>query len=193
MKKTSKHPDVSGPQSVAPFIKLHNGEETIKIGFTDQKISPHAGLASFIAFLHWHRLKDLLARVMPQRTSPNATPSADLAVGFMLGILAGAKKLAHCAHLRADRVLPGLLGIERLGSQSALSRFLQCFRSAQMNTKCFEALWRWALERLTTRPGVTRWIWIPPACCMRTLYRREACARGIPSTASSAVFTRYWA
>lgn len=138
---------------MAAGIKLHNGEETINLGFTNQKISPHAGLASFAGFLHWHHFKDVLTRALPLRTSPNATPSADLALGFMVGVLAGARKLTQCAYLRADRLLPGLLGIQRFGSQSALSRFFQGFRCAQLNSQCFAQLWRWGLERLSSRPG----------------------------------------
>lgn len=132
-------------------IKLHNGREAIEIGFTSQKISPHAGLSAFVAFLHWHRFKGLLEKALPARTSPNATSAADLALGFMIGILSGSKKLAHCAYLRADRLLPSLLGIRRFGSQSALSRFFKSFHTARGNTLSFEALWRWGLERLSSR------------------------------------------
>jgi len=100
-----QHSDVSAPQTVTEFIKLHNGQETIRIGFPEQRISAHAGLSAFGSFLHWHRLGDKLRGWLPQRTSPNATPMPDLALGFVTGILAGAKKLTHVAHLRADPLL----------------------------------------------------------------------------------------
>src|SRR6185503_986595 len=112
-----------------------------------------AGLSAFASFLHWHRFKSILSTALPLRTSPNATSGADLALGFMVGILAGAKKLAQVAHLRRDVVLPGLFGLERFGSQSAFSRFFKGFQSAQENTACFDRLWRWCLERLPSRPG----------------------------------------
>jgi hypothetical protein len=153
MQKHSQHADASAPQSVTSFIKLHNGQESIKIGFTNQKVSPHAGLTAFAAFLHWHRFKLLLEKSLPRRTSPNATSPADLALGFIIGILSGGKKLAHCAYLRADCLLPSLLGIARFGSQSALSRFFKSFSSARLNSVCFEPLWRWGLERLSSRAG----------------------------------------
>jgi hypothetical protein len=151
MKKTTKHPDVSGPQTVTNFIKVHNGQETIQIGFTDQRISAHAGLSAFGSFLHWHSFRSLLGRYLPQRTSPNATAAQDLGLGFITGILAGAKKLSQVAHLRQDPLLPELLGIERIGSQSAYSRFFQGFKSAPANTQCFGRLWRWSLDRLRAR------------------------------------------
>jgi hypothetical protein len=69
VKTTNKHPDASGPQTVDAFIRLHNGDQTINLGFTDQKISPHAGLASFAAFLHWHHFKEILETALPIRTS----------------------------------------------------------------------------------------------------------------------------
>jgi hypothetical protein len=151
MKKPTQHPDVSGPQTVTGFIKAHNGKETIRIGFTRQRISPRAGLCAFGGFLHWHRLGQLLSGWLPRRISPNATPMKDLALGFMTGILAGARKLTHVAHLRGDPLVPQLLGIEGIGSQSAYSRFFQCFKSAPANSQCFGRFWRWGLERLRAR------------------------------------------
>src|SRR5580765_7924749 len=54
MQKQTRHTDVSAPQSVTDFIQIQTAEKSIKIGFTDRKISPHAGLSAFAAFLHWH-------------------------------------------------------------------------------------------------------------------------------------------
>lgn len=149
--KTTKHADVSAPQTVTEVIKVHNGEETIQIGFTAQKISPHAGLSPFASFLHWHRFGALLKGCLPQRTSPNAIPPEDLGLGFIAGVLAGAKKLTQVAYLRRDPLLPDLLGIESIGSQSAFSRFFQGFKSAPDNGQRFGGLWRWCLERLSAR------------------------------------------
>jgi hypothetical protein len=39
MKKTTQALDVSSPQTVTDFIKVHEGQRAIKIRFTDQKIS----------------------------------------------------------------------------------------------------------------------------------------------------------
>lgn len=133
------------------FIKAHNGRETIRIGFTNQLISPRAGLSVFGSFLHWHRFGEVLSKGLPTRTSPNATPMPDLALGFISGILAGAKKLTQVAHLRQDPLLPELSGIEGIGSQSAYSRFFQCFTSAPANSQCFGGFWRWCLDRLASR------------------------------------------
>ena len=151
MKKQTKHSDVSVPQTVTNFIKVHNGQETIQIGFTEQRISAHAGLSAFAGFLHWHRFRSVLKGFLPKRTSPNARRVEDLGLSFMTGILSGAKKLAQVAHLRADPLLPQLLGIEGVGSQSAYSRFFQSFKNGPANTECFGGLWRWCVERLAGR------------------------------------------
>ncbi len=154
MKKACKHPDVSGPQSVTEFIKLFTGTNTIQIGFTDQRVSGWAGLAPFASFLHWHRFGALLANWLPhRRTSPNALAPADLALGFLIGLLAGAKKLAQVAYLRRDVLIGPLLQIERLASQASYSRFFQGFDGAACNLQTFRPIWRWGLDRLRTRPG----------------------------------------
>ena len=147
-----KHADESGPQPVTDFIKLHHGQETIQIGFTDQKVSGHGGLATFAGFLRWHRFADRLAKWLPhQRTSPNALAPADLALGFLTAILAGASKLAQVAYLRRDVLVPALLEISRIGSQSTYSRFFQRFNGAAANLRCFSAAWHWCLDRLSSR------------------------------------------
>lgn len=152
-KKTNTHLDESSPQTVTEFIEVDNGQNAIKIGFTDQKVSPHAGLSTFASFLHWHGWKGVLEKVLPVRTSPNARPATEVALSFMVGILAGAKKLAQVGYLQGDRVLPRLLGIERMASPYSLSRYFQKFKNAFHNTLCFGPLWRWCVEQLPSRAG----------------------------------------
>ena len=153
MKKTHTHADESAPQTVTEFININDGKKAIKIGFTDQKISPHAGLSTFASFLHWHGLKARIEKLVPQRRSNNGPPAVDLVLSFMVGILAGARKLAHVGFLRGDAVLPALLGIKKMVSQSALSRYFQKFTSAYQNNGCFGPLWHWCLKQLPSRPG----------------------------------------
>lgn len=153
MKKQSKLLDVSSPQTVTDLINVSDGQKTIKIGFTDQKISPRAGLSPYGAFLQWLGWKSKLDEVLPERTSPNASSASDVAMSFMAAILAGAKKLAHVTALVGDPVMPATLGIQKVASPSALSRYFGRFESAMGNNRCFGPLWRWCLERLSSRPG----------------------------------------
>lgn len=153
MKKHALHTDVSVPQTVTGFIKLTTAQEAIQIGFTDQRVSPRAGLAAFAGFLHWHNVPALLSKLLPHRPrSNNASTPSDTALGFIAGILAGACKLVQVATLRADQGLAKLLRVERLPSQSTLTRFFQIFDGAAVNLRTFDPLWRWCLERLSSRP-----------------------------------------
>lgn len=96
----------------------------------------------------------MLASCLPQRpTSNNALRPVDIALGFVAGVLAGARKLVQVAHLRADPGLPAMLEIKRVASQSTLSRFFGKFDGAATNLRTFDPMWRWCLQRLTSRPG----------------------------------------
>ena len=153
MKKQSTPTREPAHQTVTGFIKLENGQEAIQIGFTDQKVSGRAGLLSFAGFLHWHRFADLLARLLPPLASNHQIPLADLALGFIAGILAGAQKLAQVAHLRTDIMVPTIFAIQRIGSQSSFTRFFQRFQNMGQNLATFRPLWRFAMERLSTLKG----------------------------------------
>ncbi len=69
----------------------------------------------------------------------------------MHGLLGEARKLTHVAYFRRDPLVPELLGIRRVPSQSTLSRFFAGFGSAGANLSCFRPLWRWAMQRLPSR------------------------------------------
>jgi|SRR5215470_206123 len=154
MKNKSKHTDESATQSVAKSIfRIPTLEAPVQIGFTDQKVTAHAGLSAFAGFLQWHKLALLLRRVLPQGSSPNSYRAEDVALGYMAGILSGAKKLAQVAFLRRDPALAKLLEIEAISSQPTLSRFFGRFKGVALNTRVFGGLWQWCLERLPTLGG----------------------------------------
>ena len=69
MKKSSaKHENHAAHQTVTEeFITVPTGSESIRIGFTDQKISGRAGISTFSAFMGWHRFGDLLCKLLPDR------------------------------------------------------------------------------------------------------------------------------
>src|SRR5260370_35689582 len=105
MIKLAKATDESAHQTVPEFIKLQTPDETIQIGFTDQKVSGRAGLLTFASFLHWHRFGDLLARVLPRfKKRRRGYQPFEYGLGFIVGLLAGCKKLTRGRPLRADAV-----------------------------------------------------------------------------------------
>jgi len=152
MKNKPKQTDVSAPQSVTSFIKLKTDSKSIQIGFTEQRVTPHGGLMSFAAFLQWHRLHELLKEWLPAGPrSGRGIEWPDLALGFVAGLLEGARKLVQVAFLRRDPALPTMLGIECIGSQSTFTRFFQGFSGAGINQKTFHRIWHWCLDRLPSR------------------------------------------
>jgi len=142
-------------QTVAPKIQFQSAQKSIQIEFTDQQLSPHAGTAAFWSFLHGSGWISLLEKHLPHPLprSNNCLQPLCKALGFIHGLLCGAKKLTQVAYLRRDPMVPEMVGIKRVPSQSVLSRFFQGFGSAGANLRCFRALFQWCLERLPSRPG----------------------------------------
>ena len=122
----------------------------MRIGFTDQRLTAHGGLAVWTRFITERGLREQLRTVLPHApTSPNAYDPCDTALGFIGGILCGADKLARVAHLAHDPAVAEVLGIEAIPSQSTLSRFFaRCGRGA---AEGLSGLHRWALEELPER------------------------------------------
>jgi hypothetical protein len=142
-------------QTVASKIQFQSANKSIQIEFTDQKLSPHAGTSAFWSFLHGCGWIGLLEKSLPHPLpkSNNCLQPLCKALGFIQGLLCGAKKLTHVAYLRRDPMVPEMVGIKRVPSQSVLSRFFQGFRSAGANLACFRSLFGWCLERLPSRKG----------------------------------------
>jgi len=139
-------------QTVTEVLKVPFGRKSIQIRTTDQRLSGHAGQSTFWAYFHRVKFREVLAGSLPHRpTSPNAMKPCEIALGFVAGVLAGADKLARVAWLRADPVLPALLDVRRMVSQSTLTRFFQGFGGAAVNLRCFDPLWRWCMDRLPSR------------------------------------------
>jgi hypothetical protein len=141
--------------TVAPRIQFKSGPKSIQIEFTDQKLSPHAGTATFGSFLHGSGWIPLLEKCLPHplpKSNHHLQPLCQ-ALGFIQGLLCGAKKLTPVAYLRRDPMVPERLGIKRVPSQSVLTRFFQGFPSAGRNLPCFRQLFGWCLDRLPSRRG----------------------------------------
>jgi hypothetical protein len=132
------------------MIKFQSAGQSIQIEFTDQQLSPQAGTATFWSFLHQSGWGELVGRCLPHPvpTSNNALPPLAKVFSFVQGLLCGAKKLTHVAYLRRDPMMPALLGIKRVPSQSTFTRFFQGFTSAGKNLACFRPLFAWAMARL---------------------------------------------
>jgi hypothetical protein len=153
MKKTQSSGTRPDHQKVAGTFEFKSNGKAITIGFTDQQLSPHAGSALFWAWLRpldWCRsLAAALPHPLP--TSNHQILPLEKALAFMHGLLCDARKLTQVAYLRRDPLVPELLGIRRVASQSVLTRFFQGFTSAGGNLRCFRPLWHWGMNRLPSR------------------------------------------
>jgi hypothetical protein len=129
---------------VSVDISTAKGKETIRIGFTDQRLTAYGGLALWSQFLHKKGFRERLAAVLPQEpTSPNAYDPTDIGLGFVGGILCGADKLSRVSWLAQDAAVAEVMGIEAVPSQSTLTRFFRGF--SQQSNDGMNALNRWIL------------------------------------------------
>ncbi len=153
MKTTQSSGTRPDHQTVAGTFEFKSNGKATAIGFTDQQLSPHAGSALFWGWLRpldWcQRLAAALPHPLP--LSSNKLLPLEKALAFMHGLLCDARKLTQVSCLRRDPLVPELLGITRVASQSVLTRFFQGFTSAGDNLRCFRPLWHWCLDRLPSR------------------------------------------
>jgi hypothetical protein len=153
MKSTQSKGDGPVHQTVAGGFEFKSGGKTIAVEFTDQRLSPHAGSATFWGWLRPAGWVERLGAALPHPApcSNNHLPPLAKALAFCHGLLCEARKLTHVAYLRRDPLVPELLGIRRVASQSSLSRFFAGFGSAGENLRCFRGLWQWGMARLPSR------------------------------------------
>jgi hypothetical protein len=131
MKNSSSQPRPEAHQTVRLNIDTKDNSSSIRICFTDQRLTAHGGMIVWSHFLHQKRFRQQLREVLPHApTSPNAYDPADVALGYMGGILCGADKLSRVAWLQSDPAIASVLGIEAVASQSTLSRFFEIFRQS---------------------------------------------------------------
>jgi hypothetical protein len=130
--KATEAADSADNQTVRVKVERAQGVASMRIGFTDQRLTAHGGLAAWSAYLAEVGLRGRLRAALPHAPrSGNAYDPTDTALGFLGGVLCGADKLAQVAHLAHDPALPEVLGIEAVPSQSTLSRFFAaCGRGA---------------------------------------------------------------
>ena len=134
MKEPTQLPRPEANQTVRLNIDTKDTTASIRISFTDQRLTAHGGMIVWSHFLHQKRLRNQLRDVLPHApTSPNAYDPTDVALGYWGGILCGADKLSRVAWLQSDPASAQVLGIEAVASQSTLSRFFAAFSQRTCN------------------------------------------------------------
>ena len=128
-------------------IDTKDRSSSIRISFTDQRLTAHGGMVVWSHFLHQKAFRKQLREVLPHcPSSPNAYDPTDIALGYVGGILCGADKLSRVAWLQSDPAVSEVLGIEAVPSQSTLSRFFDVF--GQKSCNALNRLHRQAIHSL---------------------------------------------
>jgi len=90
-----------------------------------------------------------VAEAMPfSYASPNAIPLADTLCAFLVSLILGASRFAHCDWLRFDSALHAMLGIVRFPGNDAILRFFGRFTQGRIEA-FFRPLSRWLVGLLT--------------------------------------------
>jgi hypothetical protein len=149
-RKQDSEPRQEADQTVRLQIDTKDHYPSIRISFTDQRLTAHGGMIVWSHFLHQKRFRKTLQEHLPhQPTSPNAYTPTDIGLGFLGGILAGADKLSRVAWLQSDPAVAEVLGIEAVASQPTLSRFFGAF--TQKSCSALGGLYTKALFALPSR------------------------------------------
>ena len=82
--------------------------------------------------------------------SPNAIPAGETFTAFLVSVVAGARRFAHTARLRADEALHTLLGMTRFPSDDTIRNLFKRFRQSLV-VQFYEPLWAWQLARVPQR------------------------------------------
>jgi hypothetical protein len=123
------------------------GEAKLVLDETPKAISPFGGLASFISFLGQIGFAREVQQHLPfaEPASNNAIPLAHSLTAFLMSVVVGARRFAHCEWLRADRVLHAMLGLARFPSDDTIRNFFLRFGQADIEA-FWRPLWRWLLR-----------------------------------------------
>lgn len=133
------------------FAPLAGGRHLL-LTSTAKAITPFAGLASFIAWLRQIGFLDQAAGHLPfSYASPNAIPLAHTFTSFLLAVVVGASRFAHCDWLRFDGALHAMLGFRRFPGDDAILRFFGRFTQGHVEA-FFRPLFGWLLALLKQPP-----------------------------------------
>ena len=125
------------------------GQAKLILDETPKAITPFGGLVSFLTFLGQIGYPQEVQQRLPfaAPTSNNAIPLAHTLTAFVVAVVTGARRFAHCQWLRADHGLHALLGLERFPGDDTIRNFFLRFTQAQIEA-FWRPLWRWLLRLL---------------------------------------------
>lgn len=131
------------------------GGASLKLRQTQKAVTPFGGLAVFAEFLQRIQWPKLLQECMPViYRSPNAVDPSQTLTMFMVSVLTGAHRFAHCSLLKADKALHAVFGWERCVGDDAIRGFFRRFGAGEIE-RLWRPVWQWLLERVEKRQDYT--------------------------------------
>lgn len=89
---------------------------TLGVVAASDRLTPYGGVAAWSHYLEKVGVVADLARRFPRaRTSPNATPVADVVQAFMFNCLMGGRRFAHARRVQDDQAVAVILGMKKAG------------------------------------------------------------------------------
>lgn len=132
-------------------ITAMGGKKKVLLRQTPRAVTPFGGLSVLIEFLQKIGYRQQVSEYMPVRLrSPNAIDPGETYTAFLMAVVAGARRFAHTALLRADRAVHVLLGMERFPTDGTIRNLFKRFTQG-MVVRFYEPLWAWQVERLPQR------------------------------------------
>ena len=129
------------------------GEKKVILRQTARAVTPFGGLSVWVEFLGKIGYRQQVREHMPVHLrSPNAIAPEETFTAFLISVLAGARRFAHTALLRADGALHALLGMKRFPTDDTIRNLFKRFRQGLV-VQFYEPLWAWQLARVPKRGG----------------------------------------
>ncbi len=129
------------------------GEKKVILRQTARAVTPFGGLSVWVEFLGKIGYRQQVREHMPVHLrSPNAIAPEETFTAFLISVLAGARRFAHTALLRADGALHALLGMKRFPTDDTIRNLFKRFRQGLV-VQFYEPLWAWQLARVPKRAG----------------------------------------
>ena len=121
---------------------------SLEVRYTDKPVSGWGGLVAVVKYMERLGVREWLkVGLADGRTSPNQIPVVDIAMGFMMAVLSGARRFAHAERLRADEVVRGILGVRRMPSSMTLTRYFGGLVGSQVEHMS-AVLWQFSARQL---------------------------------------------
>jgi hypothetical protein len=129
-------------KEIAQAIGVETMKGRIQVKWdTSSSATPFGQMAFFIEFLKLTGLYERWIEDCPLRyAGPNGSPTADILGTWFLSILSGHRRYAHITTLRADGVLPELLGMNRIVSEDTVRRGLKAIEEEPGHAWCSKHL-----------------------------------------------------